>query len=90
MDDILVSRKYIKERLLKLPRHFQAIITIWFTMKISKCTFLQKKIEFVGLEIDEREITRGKRKLTAAENYVRSKNESKIQQFIRLVGFIRK
>ena len=47
-DDILIYRKTIHDHVLHLETTFQVLMAGQFSLKLSKCTFAQQKLEYLG------------------------------------------
>jgi len=47
-DDILIYRRTFQDHLLHLETTFQVLLAGQFSLKLSKCTFAQQQLEYLG------------------------------------------
>ena len=90
MDDILVFSKNKKEHEKHVGRILQKLREHKLSLKLEKCWFSKKEIEFLGLIISEDSIMMNKRKVEAIKNWPEPKNKIELQQFLGFVNFYRR
>ncbi|XP_017888659.1 uncharacterized protein LOC108630107, partial [Ceratina calcarata] len=69
IDDIIIPSETVADGLSKLQEVFKELISANLTLKLEKCYFLQRKIEYLGFEITAEGIAPGKRKLIRVKEY---------------------
>lgn len=67
VDDILIASKTIEEGIAKLRLVLQALKEAGLTLKISKCKFLERQVEFVGFQVDADGVRPNQRNLDAIQ-----------------------
>jgi len=90
MDDILIPARTVDEGLERLEKVLKLINESGLTLKLSKCKFFCKNIDFLGFEISEDGIRPGALKTNAVSKFPIPKNVHEIRQFIGLASFYRR
>lgn len=90
MDDIVIPAQTEAEAVEKLKRVLKVAADYGLKIKWKKCKLLQKKIEFLGYEIENGKIRASKEKTIVVKNYKQPKNTKQIQRFLGLTGYFRK
>ena len=90
MDDILVYSTSWEEHLLLLRKVFDIIQKHQFFLKLSKCCFAQKEIEYLGHCISARGVATKPSKITAVQQWPTPKNLKELRGFLGLTGYYRK
>ena len=73
-----------------LANVFSKLIEHSFQLKLSKCSFFQKRIEFLGFIIEDGKISIDKSKLEAVANVAHPTNRQSLQRFLGMVGWYRR
>lgn len=79
-----------EEHLRQLARLFEVLKEIGLTMRLLKCKFIMKEVEFLGFMVSEQGVRHGKSKLKAVEDYPRPESCQDIGKFLDLAGFFRR
>lgn len=90
MDDILIPSRDEEEGLTRLQEVLEALTKAGFSLKISKCSFLKRRVEFLGYEITAGEIRPNPRKIEALTKLPPPKNVHQLRQFVGLASYFRK
>lgn len=90
VDDILIASKTIEEGIAKLRLVLQALKEAGLTLKISKCKFLERQVEFVGFQVDADGVRPNQRNLDAIQQFKVPKDVKAVRQFIGLTSFFRR
>lgn len=90
IDDILIPAKIIPEALNTLREVLQLMKQHGLTLKLSKCVFLQTRINYLGYSISESEVKPGKLKLEVLSKFPPPKDVHQVRQFLGLTGYFRK
>lgn len=90
MDDILVYNKTLKEH----KQHLQAVFDILqankLFLKISKCSFAQKQLEYLGHIINGQGVATDPLKIQAVQNWSTPTDIKQVRAFLGLAGYYRK
>lgn len=89
MDDAALPSKTIIEGLGKLRRFLEAVRESGMTLKLKKCVFLAKCIQYLGHVIEEGVIRPGQ-KLAAVNDFPVPADVHQVRQFLGLTGYFRK
>ena len=88
--DILVYSKTWKDHL----KHLEAVLSVLeknqFYAKLSKCTFGQKEVEYLGHVISREGVKVDPNKIKAIREWPRPKNISKLRGFLGLTGYYKR
>ena len=90
MDDILVATETIDQHFSVLDDLFCVMSDANITLNLSKCTFLQIKIKFLGHEISSHGIKPGSDKIIAVDNFKVPESIKEVRQFLGLAGYFRR
>lgn len=90
MDDIVIPAMNETDALEKLKRVLKTAEEYGLKIKWKKCTVLQRKIEFLGYEIENGKIRPSPAKTIAVKNFSQPKNVKQMQQFLGLTGYFRR
>eukprot|EP00253_Pinus_taeda_P032530 PITA_32530 len=86
-NDILVYSKTWKEHLKHLEEVLSVLEKNQFYAKLSKCTFGQKEVEYLGHVISREGVQVDPNKIKAIKEWPKPKNLSKLRGFLGLIGF---
>lgn len=90
MDDILIPSETVEQGLLYLEQILEVLQKSGFSLNISKCSFLQSKITYLGREISADGIRPSERKVEALTRVPSPSNVKQVRQFMGLAGYFRK
>ncbi|KAL9858921.1 putative nucleotidyltransferase, Ribonuclease H [Arabidopsis thaliana] len=90
IDDILIYSRSRKEHVEHLRIVLQRLRDHQLFVKLSKCSFWQKKIGFMGHVISEEGVAVDPEKITTITQWPRPKNATEIRSFLGLAGYYRK
>lgn len=90
MDDILIPSRTAQQGLEYLEQVLLALQSARFSLNLSKCKFLQLKIEYVGREISGEGIRPSRTKIKTLTEVLPPSNVKQVRQFIGLARYFRK
>ena len=90
IDDILIYSRSKEEHVEHLRIVLQRLRDHQLFAKLSKCSFWQKKIGFLGHVISEEGVAVDPEKITTITHWPRPKNATEIRSFLGLAGYYRK
>ena len=90
IDDVIIASKTIAEGLLKLKDVLERLRKHKLTLKLSKCSFFESQIEYLGREISEEGVRPGSSKIVAIKNMPTPSTQKKVRQFLGLASYFRK
>lgn len=90
MDDLVIPAQTEEEALQKLERVLKVAEEYGLNIKWKKCTLLQRKIIFLGYEIEDGRIRSAPAKTITVKNYSEPKNVKQIERFLGLTSYFRK
>lgn len=90
LDDILIPSKTESEGLEILRDVLEILQQHNITLNLSKCKFLQTKINYLGYQIAEGTLTPSPNKQNAIDNFPTPQSVHNVRQFLGLVGHFRK
>lgn len=90
LDDILICAKDWTEMLLRLEQVLELLVKAGLTIKLSKCEFGRRKIEYLGYVISEQGIEPGTRKLDAINRYPVPNDIHELRRFLGMASFFRR
>lgn len=90
MDDILVFSVYLEEHVSHLREVFQVLRENKFYAKLSKCTFVQQKLEYLAHIISDKGVATDPEKTKAMLEWPVPQNVTELRFFWGLTGYYRK
>lgn len=90
MDDIIIPSKTVEEGLQRLRQVLTALRKNNLTLILSKCTFLETTVEYLGREISEKGVRPARRKIEAVERMGEPRTVKQVRQFVGLASYFRK
>lgn len=90
MDDLIIPSTSVEQGLVRLEEVLKALRSSNLTLKLSKCSFFQTTIDYLGQEISLEGVKPGTRKIMAIKNMPAPKDIKGIRQFLGLSGYFRK
>lgn len=74
VDDILIISETMEEGIERIRTVLEKLTSVGFSLKLTKCSFLKKRIEFLGFEISEGNVKPNQGKIGALKNLPPSSN----------------
>ena len=90
MDDIIIYSKTLEEHEEHLQKVFNLIRVAQMKIKLKKCKFFLKEIEFLGHLISNGQLRPTKSKVEALFRYIRPKTHKQLVSFLGLASYYRK
>jgi hypothetical protein len=90
MDDILVYSKYLTEHVQHLRLVFQLLQEHQFFVKLSKCSFAQFQLEYLGHIISDQGVATDPEKTKVMLAWLVPTSATKLRGFLGLTGYYRK
>ena len=90
LDDIIIFSRSEEEHLIHLEKVFQRLQEAGLKLKLQKCSFFKKHIQYLGHLLSDEGIQPLPEKLESIKNMPRLKNQKEVKQFLGLVGYYRK
>lgn len=90
LDDIIIPSKTIAEGMTRLRQVLDTLRIHHLTLKLEKCSFFSKSIEYLGREISEQGVRPGRRKIEAVLDMEAPRSVKQVRQFLGLAGYFRK
>jgi hypothetical protein len=87
LDDILIPSRSVDETMSILRRVLEIFRANGLTLKLSKCSFLQTSIEYLGYEISGSEIRPTSHKIKAVRVFPVPTDVHRVRQFLGLTGY---
>ena len=87
VDNIVVWSPDLDSHKQDLANIFSKLMEHGLQLKLSKCSFFQKRIEFLGFIIEDGKISIDKSKLEAIANFAHPTNRQSLQRFLGMVGW---
>jgi hypothetical protein len=87
LDDIIIYSKYEKEHEQHLRVVLQVLREHELYEKLSKCSFYQRQIHYLGHIISEEGITMDSEKIKSIEGWPTPRNVTKVRSFMGLAGY---
>jgi len=89
-DDILVYSKTIVDHLLHLENAFRTLVAGQFSLKLSKCTFAQQQLEYLGHIVTAVGVIPVPEKVQAIQTWSNPRSPRALRGFLGLAGFYRR
>lgn len=89
LDDIIIMSNTLEEHFKRLDQVFQRLEEAGLKIKLKKCHFLKKKIEFLGHTVDSQGLHTSQDKIVAVKNFPRPTSVDGIRSFLGLSGYYR-
>lgn len=90
MDDIMVYSKTLEEHIQLLQQVFDILRAQKFYIKLSKCSFAQKEVEYLGHMISSAGVSTEATKVEAIKNWPTLTNLKELRGFLGLTGYYKK
>ena len=90
LDDIIIFSKTEEEHLDHLTQVFERLRRAGLKLKLQKCSFFKKHIQYLGHLISDEGIQPLPEKLASIRNISVPTTPKEVKQFLRLVGYYRK
>ena len=90
LDDIIIYSRWEKEHLEHLEEIFGRLKAVGLKLKLEKCCFFKKHIQYLGHLISAEGIQPLPEKLESITKMLAPKNSKEVKQFLGLVGYYRK
>ena len=90
LDDIIIFSKTEEEHLQYLEEIFEQLQKAGLKLKLQKCSFFKKHIQYLGHLISDKGIQPLQEKLESIAKMPVPQNTKQVKQFLRLVGYYRK
>jgi hypothetical protein len=89
-DDILIYSATYADHLLHIKLVFELLAQDKWKIKLSKCTFAQRQINYLGHVISEHGVGTDPKKIEAISNWPSPQNTKELRSFLGLAGYYRK
>jgi hypothetical protein len=89
-DDILIYSATYADHLLHIKLVFELLAQDKWKIKLSKCTFAQRQINYLGHVISEHGVGTDPKKIEAISNWPSPQNAKELRNFLGLAGYYRK
>lgn len=90
LDDILIYSKSWSDHLLHVEKVLQTMRAHQLYLKLSKCSFAQEKLEYLGHIISSKGVATDPNKTTAMLHWPVPTNPTELRAFLGLTGYYRK
>ena len=90
LDDIIIFGATVEQHLQNLQEIFNLLRIANLKLKLSKCKFLQERVQYLGHIVDETGITPDPAKVECIKNFPRPKTVQDLQSFIGLASYYRR
>lgn len=90
LDDIIVYSETLEQHFELLSTIFQRLKQHNIKLKLSKCTFVQPEVEYLGHVISFNSVKPSSRQVKAVTDFPEPKNVTEIRRFLGLAGFYRR
>ncbi|XP_061395568.1 uncharacterized protein LOC133331186 [Musca vetustissima] len=90
LDDLIIPSKTIAENLKLVEKFLKKLGEYGLTLRLDKCSFLQREICYLGHIVNGDGIKPGEQKIRDIKNFKEPTNVTEIRRFLGLTGFFRK
>lgn len=90
LDDVIIPSKNFAEGLKRLETVLGLFADAGLTLKLSKCLFFGKTVDYLGFEVSNDGIRPGSRKIDAVAQFPTPENIHNVRQFLGLASFFRR
>jgi hypothetical protein len=90
MDDILIYSRTIEDHVKLLEKVFTILRAQKFYIKMSKCIFAQREVEYLGHVISGKGVATESAKIQAVQQWPTPRNLKELRGFLGLTGYYRK
>lgn len=90
MDDVLIATHNVEENIRILRKLFKVLQEVKLTLKLEKCSFFKKSIQFLGHIVSAGCVQPGIEKTKAVAEFKTPENIKEVQQFLGLSGYFRR
>lgn len=90
MDDVLIPAHTFEEGLFRLEDVLKLLQEAGLTLKLKKCFFFEKEIDFLGFRVSSEGIKPGSKKTLAITKFPLPKNVHDVRRFLGLTSFFRR
>ena len=90
MDDLIVAADSYARHLGQLRRVFEALRRAKLTIRLEKCHFCMRKVEYLGFRISSEGVQPGQPKTKAIEEFPTPRSDHEVRQFLGLASFFRR
>jgi transposase InsO family protein len=90
LDDVLIPAKSFEEMIERLREVFECLRKANLTLKLPKCEFGKREVNFLGFVINAEGLKPGLRKVKAIEEFPEPQNVHDVRRFLGLTSFFRR
>ena len=90
LDDILVYASIFQEHLERLDQVFSRLSKAGLRLKLSKCSFLRKRVTYLGHNVSADGVATDCNKISVVTNWGRPKGVRELRFFLGLCGYYRR
>ena len=90
LDNIIIFSRTVEEHLDHIKQVFEKLRSAHLSMKLSKCLFLTKEIQYLGHKLSTKGIRPLHQKLKPSKTCIHGKTPKHVHAFLGLVGYYRK
>lgn len=90
MDDLLIPSRSIEQGFERLEEVLELLQDAGLTLKLSKCSFFDTKIEYLGYEISADGVKPSVHKIASVSDFPTPRNVHEVRQFLGLASYFRK
>jgi hypothetical protein len=90
VDDIMIYSKSLEDHMIHIEKVLQKLKEYNLVIKLKKCRFCQKKIEFLGHEIGEEGLKPNSKKIEAIMKIQEPKTITEVRSFLGLCSYYRR
>lgn len=90
LDDIIIPSRDVDEGLHRLKLVLLSLEAAGLTIRLDKCKFFMRKIDYLGFEISGHDVEPGQCKITAVKHFPVPENVRSVRGFIGLASYFRR